>query len=296
MRSRIVLQAALGVALVVIAGAAAAAPVEPAAASAPTLPPAAPSDDGGFAAVRQAADAAFRERDDAGRLAVAIARYREAATLRPGDRGVLVALARAEAFRAQIGPTDARDAWRECSRAAERALRAAAPRFAEAIDRGEDAGKAAAVVDHGGAEPLYWMALCTMGMAQSRGMAAVLAVKDAARAMMQRAAELDERTDFGGPRRALGAWLATLPSAAGGGAGAARAQLERARSLFPLYQLTKIRDAEALAVLLQDGARFDTLLGEVLAFDVGEAPDIAPENRLAQRLARGLVARRDRLF
>jgi hypothetical protein len=135
-----------------------------------------------------------------------------------------------------------------------------------------------------------------MGMAQSRGMSAVLAVREAARALMQRAAELDERVDHGGPRRALGAWLATLPSAAGGGAAAARAQLERARALSPVYQLTKVRDAEVLAVLLQDAARFDALLREVLAFDVAAAPEIAPENRLAQRLARALVARRDRLF
>jgi hypothetical protein len=285
---------ALGLAFA--AGLAAGTAVEPAAASAPAPAATAASDEAGVAALRQTAEAAFRERSDPERLSVAIARYREAATLRPGDRGVLVSLARAEAFQAQAGAAGAREAWRDCASAGERALRVAAPRFAEAIDRGEEAGKAAAVVDREGAEPLYWLAFCTMGMAQSRGMAAVLAVRDAARLMMQRAAELDERVDFGGPRRALGAWLATLPSAAGGGARAARAQLERARSLFPHYQLTRVRDAEVLAVLLQDGARFDALLAEVLAFDVAAAPEIAPENRLAQRLARALVARRDRLF
>ena len=124
----------------------------------------------------------------------------------------------------------------------------------------------------------------------------MLSVKDAARALMERAAALDERVDFGGPRRALGAWLAAIPSAAGGGAAAARTQLERALALAPSYQLTRVRDAETLSVLLQDRARFERLLGEVLAFDPARAPEVAPENRLAQRLAKDLLARRDRLF
>jgi hypothetical protein len=87
-----------------------------------------------------------------------------------------------------------------------------------------------------------------------------------------------------------------VPSAAGGGAAAARAELERARAIAPAYQLTRVRDAEVLAVLLQDGARFDALLQEVLASDPERSPEIAPENRLAQRLARDLLKRRDRLF
>jgi hypothetical protein len=244
----------------------------------------------------RAGEAAFAGRDDPALLAEAIARFSAAATVRPGDPAALLALARAQAYRAQANPTAARDAWREASRAAEQALRTTAPAYAEAVDRGEDPGRAAAKVDRAGAPALYWLALATMGMAQARGMVAVLAVKDAARAMMERATALDERTDFAGPRRALGAWLATLPSAAGGGAAAARAQFDRARSLFPQYQLARVRDAEVLAVLLQDRKRFETALGEVLAFDDARAPGIAPENRLAKRLARELLSRKDRLF
>ncbi|HET9594092.1 MAG TPA: TRAP transporter TatT component family protein, partial [Anaeromyxobacteraceae bacterium] len=59
---------------------------------------------------------------------------------------------------------------------------------------------------------------------------------------------------------------------------------------------TRVRDAEVLAVLLQDSGRFDALLREVLAYDPERSPEIAPENRLAQRLARALEKRRDRLF
>jgi hypothetical protein len=241
-------------------------------------------------------EAAFAERGDPARLAEALRHFRAAGALAPSDSVPLIALARAEAWRALSTPTAAREAWGEAARAAERALRLAAPRFGEAADRGGDLRDAAARFDAPGAEPLYWLALATMGLGRARGMAAMLSVKDAARALMERAAALDERVDFGGPRRALGAWLASIPSAAGGGAAAARAELERALSLAPHYQLTRVRDAETLSVLLQDRARFERLLGEVLAFDPALAPEVAPENRLAQRLAKDLLARRDRLF
>ena len=259
--------------------------------------PAPPADArGAHAKLRAAGDLAFQQRDDPARLVEAIAAYREAARLPGDDAGALLALARAEAFRARAAPGDAREAWHEASSAAERALRVLAPPFAEAVARGEDPSRAAARVEAPAAEALYWLALATMGGAQARGMAAALAVKDAARAMMERAAALDERVDFGGPRRALGAWLATLPSAAGGGAARAREQLDRARTLAPAYQLTDVVDARVLAVLLQDRARFDALLARVLAFDDASAPEMGPENRLAKAQARALVARRDRLF
>jgi TRAP transporter TatT component family protein len=249
-----------------------------------------------YADTMAAARAAFAQREDPAQLAEACARLALAASFAPADREPLLLLARAQAFRAQAWPGQAREAWREAAGAAERALGMAAPAFTQRVAGGEPAWRAAAAVEKSGAEALYWLGLSTLGMGQARGAAALLAVKDEAQALLARAAALDEGVDSGGPRRALGALLATVPSAAGGGARAARAELERALALAPDYQLTRVRDAGVLAVLLQDGARFDALLAEVLSFDVSRAPDLAPENRLAQRLARDLVKRRDRLF
>lgn len=260
--------------------------------SAPPGPPAPSEVEGSL----RAGNAAYSRRGEPAQLAEAIRQYGLAASLRSTDPVPLLALARSHAFRAQSSPGAAPDAWREAARAAEKALRASCPAFAQSIDRGEYPARAAAVVDAAGAEPLYWLALSTMGMAQTRGVAAVLAVKDHSRAMMERVAQLEEKIDHGGPRRALGTWLATLPSAAGGGAAAARAQFERARALAPAYQLTRVREAETLAVLLQDAKRFDALLSEVFKFDLGSAPAIAPENRMAKQLAQALAARRDLLF
>jgi hypothetical protein len=268
-----------------------------AAASAAPSAPGRPAEGGAaFAAALSAGSTTFAQRDDPARLSEAVALFAKAAALRPGDARAEIPLAQAQAFRAQSHLDVALEAWSEAAAAAERALRAAVPAWAEAVDRGQDPARAAALVPPIGAAPLYWLALATMGMAQARGMIAVLAVRGAARAMMERAAELDERTDHGGPRRALGAWLAALPAAAGGVPVAAREQLERARAIAPSYQLARVREAETLAVLLQDRKRFEALLREVIAFDATAAPEIGPENRLAKRLARELMARRDDLF
>jgi hypothetical protein len=243
-------------------------------------------------------DKAFADRGDPARLSVALSDYGRALLERPRDPGAEVRMARAQAFLAlsDPDPTRAHQAWLASARAAEVALRQLSPPFAEAIDRGDDPTAAAGGVPVAGAEPLYLLAQGTMRAAQGTGYAAVMAVKDAALAMASRAAELDERVDAAGPHRALGAWRAGLPVAAGGGAAASRAHFERARALAPEELLARVAEAETLAVLLQDGARFDALLAEVEAYDLARDPERAPENRLAKRAAAELARRRAELF
>jgi len=258
--------------------------------SAAPAPPSAPE------AALRAGDAAWAARGDPAQLAEALARYGEAARARPGDPAAELRLARAEAFHAQADPASAEQAWLRSSKAAERVLRRLSPAWAQAIDRGEEAGAAAARVEAAGAEALYLWAQGAMGLAQQRGFAAVLLARSAALGAMERAAALDGDLDSAGPWRALGAWRATLPSAAGGGAVASRQAFARARQLGRHCQLSRVREAETLAVLLQDRLLFERLLGEVLAFDLAQAPAWRPENDLARRQASALLARRDRLF
>ena len=251
-----------------------------------------------FDAALAEGELAFGERGDPARLADAVAAFGRAAALRPREVTAQLWVARTEAFRALSlsDPARAREAWLASARAAERALRRASPAFVASVERGEDPAAAAAGVTSAGAEPLYLLAQGTMRSAQLTGYAAVLAVKDSCLAMMARAAELDERVDAAGPHRALGAWRAALPIAAGGGATAARGHFDRARTLHPTDLLARVAEAETLAVLLQDAARFDTLLAEVEAFDLAQDPARAPENRIAKRLAAELGKRRPRLF
>ncbi len=251
-----------------------------------------------FQAALAEGDRAFALRGDSVRIEAALRAYRLASAQRPGDAAAELRIARAEAFRAlgAVAPSAQREGWDSSARAAERALRGLSPAWAEAIDAGEDPAAAAAKVEPVGGEALYFLAQGVMCAAQATGYAAVLAVKDAALAMMARAADLDERVDAAGPHRALGAWRAALPVAAGGGADASRAHFERARSLAPDDLLARVAEAETLAVLLQDEARFEALLGSVAEFDLGRDPARAPENALAKRRAKELLDRKARLF
>ena len=261
-----------------------------------TAPATAASGGAPFAEAIRAGAEAFARRAEPARLAEAIDAYEQARALRPGDPIAEVGLARAHAFRALADEKVARASWRECARAAERGLRSAAPGWAQAVDRGEEAARAAPRVDADGAEPLYWLAACGMELARSRGVAALLSASAELRVLMERAAALDPTVDQAGPHRALGAWLAALPSAGGGGAAQARLHFDRARALAPDDRLARVREAETWAVLVQDRALFLSLLDEVLAADPARPAARAPENAIARSRAAALRARVDRLF
>jgi len=264
---------------------------------APAVAPASAADTGAYESALRAGREAFSRRGEPAQLTEATAAFERARALETGSEPAAdVWLARAHAFRARADPQAAREALRGCARAAERALRRTSPEWARAVERGEEGSPAATRVEKAGAEPLYWLAVCTADLARSRGVAAVLAVKDEVRPMLERAAILDPEVDHAGPHRALGAWLAALPSAAGGGANASRRSFDRARALAPDDLTARVREAETWAVLVQDRAAFLRLLDEVLAFDVSSAPALAPENALARKEAEALRARLDRLF
>ncbi len=248
------------------------------------------------AALLAEGDAAWIRRGEPAELRAALAAWRRAAPARPGQPEIELRLARGEGFRALAAelPAEALAAHDASSRAAERALAALTPRFAEALAEGRSTSAAAALVDGPGAEPLYWLAVGRLGVAQGTGPAAVLAVKDHALPLLQRAATLDETLEAGGPLRALGAWSAMLPAAAGGGVAAARARFDRAAQLFPDEPWRRVEEARTLAVLLQDRAAFERLLGEVLAAPA--ALERAAEQAVARRRAREWLDKKARLF
>lgn len=251
-----------------------------------------------FALALAEGDLAWGGRDESAKLAAALAAFRRAAALRPGDLPAELRLARAEALRALAtrAAGEARPAWDAASRAGERALRARSPAFAAAIDRGDDPVAAAVLLEAADAEPLYWLAVGRLRVAQATGPMAVMVTKDVVLGLLERAAALDERLDRAGPHRWLGALCAALPAAAGGGVARARSHFDRARALAPEDPFRPVLEAETLAVLLQDGARFDALLAEVLARDPRAERPLAAEINAARRLAEALAARRAKLF
>jgi hypothetical protein len=259
-----------------------------------TQPPAADT----WAAATAEGERAWDGRAEPARLEAAAAAFRRAASLRPGDPDTELRLARAEALRAlsSASAASARAAWDAASRAGERALRARAPAFAEEVDRGDDPVAAAARVEAAGAEPLYWLAVGRLRVAQATGPMAVMVSKDVVLGLLERVVALDERIDRAGAHRVLGALRAALPAAAGGGAARAREHFERARALAPEDPFRPVMEAETLAVLLQDAALFDALLAEAGARDPAAEPALAAEIAAAKRMAAALGARRSRLF
>ena len=241
-------------------------------------------------------DASWARRGEPAELQATLTAWRRAAAARPGDPAIELRLARGEGFRALAAqlPAEALAAHEASSRAAERALAALAPGFAAALAEGRPVAEAAARVEGPGAEPLYWLAVGRLGVAQGSGPSAVLAVKDHVLPLLARAAALDERLEAGGPLRALAAWSAMLPAAAGGGVEAARARFDRAAELFPEEPWRRVEEARTLAVLLQDRAAFERLLEEVLA--APPALERGPEQAVAKRRAREWLDKKSRLF
>jgi hypothetical protein len=75
---------------------------------------------------------------------------------------------------------------------------------------------------------------------------------------------------------------------------AARRRFARAAELFPDEPWRRVDEARTLRVLVQDGAGFERLLGEVL--EAPEAAERGPEQALARRRARDWLDKRARLF
>jgi predicted anti-sigma-YlaC factor YlaD len=116
-------------------------------------------------------------------------------------------------------------------------------------------------------------------------------------ALVRRALELDETFALGTIYDFFIAFEGGRPAAGGGSIERARKSLARAvelsrgRRAAPLVTF-----AETVDVSLQDRAEFEKLLNQALAVDVNAVPDQRLANVIAQRRARWLLSRMDRLF
>lgn len=116
-------------------------------------------------------------------------------------------------------------------------------------------------------------------------------------ALMHRALELDEGYGLGTIHDFYIVYEGGRPAAAGGSVERARASLGKAlqwargQRAAPLVSF-----AETVDVGLQDRAEFERLLRQALAIDVNALPEQRLANTIAQRRARWLLARMDRLF
>lgn len=195
-------------------------------------------------------------------------------------------------------PARAREFYLRGARYGERALR-----LHGGLGRGFDGtldDLAAALPDAGRDDvpALFWTAFGWGGLANlSLTDPDVLAMIPRVEAVMQRVTEVDSTFYYGGAHLFLGALAGSRPRMLGGDPDRSRRHFETAlRINGGRFLLTHVYYARSYAVQMMDEALFEELLGRVRA----ASPDILPEFRLANAIARKkadlLLARKAELF
>lgn len=141
---------------------------------------------------------------------------------------------------------------------------------------------------------LYWSAAAWAGLTGlSKDQPEALADLPIVEALIERALALDEAYEQGAIHTFMIGYAAIRP----GGAARSRRHFERA------VEISKGRDAapfvalaESVCVQQQERAQFEALLGRALEVALDDAPQLRLANLVAQRRARWLLSRTDRLF
>jgi predicted anti-sigma-YlaC factor YlaD len=144
---------------------------------------------------------------------------------------------------------------------------------------------------------MYWTA-AAWGAAISLGMEdpGLIADFPAVQGLVRRAAELDPDWDDGALHDLLIS-LESVPELMGGSEARARAHFGRALELSRGQRAGPyVALAGGLAVARQDRAEFESLLTAALAVDPDAEPSLRLANLIAQKRARHLLGRADRLF
>ena len=144
---------------------------------------------------------------------------------------------------------------------------------------------------------LYWTAAAwakVVGLDKGDPLAADL---DLVGPLVDRAHALDPGFDAGALHDFRLSWDASRPAAMGGTLDTADEHLKRALAASSGQRLsTLVSYAESVCVRRQDKGCFDQMLGDVLAFDLGKAPEYRLMNILAQKRARWLLGSAEDLF
>jgi hypothetical protein len=104
---------------------------------------------------------------------------------------------------------------------------------------------------------------------------------------------LDPSFYYAGPHRIAGVIPARLPE---GDLKASKTHFESAIALAPLYLANRVAYADYYAVRARDKRTFLAQLALVASIRADTVPEIAPENRLAQKWAKMLLANTETLF
>ncbi len=125
---------------------------------------------------------------------------------------------------------------------------------------------------------------------QQNGSPAAMAKLITVEKIMQRVLELDETYQGAGAHLFFGGYLATKPALLGGNPEKARLHFEQALKIGERkFLLTQVTYAKTFARSKFDQKLHDSLLKEVLEFDLNSAPEFGLSNRIAQEKAKELL-------
>jgi len=263
-------------------------------------------DDAARAQVAQlmaAADAAWAKRDDPAQAKAAVDAWTKAGEIDPKNAKALSELTHAIYFYADChlrfdegNPDLYKSTHEQGTRAAERALSAMSPSFAEKMASGERIEEAIKVLDASAVPALYWRSSNLGRWAKLDSFATLLSYKDEIREVMEFCLDEDPHYWYQGPDRYFGVFYAVAPGFAGGDMKKSAAHFNIAIDAHPNYFGTRILMAEEWAVKEDNRPLFEELVNYVLAGDPNVIPEIAPENACEQRKAKKLMAQIDELF
>jgi hypothetical protein len=263
-------------------------------------------DDAARAQVAQlmaAADAAWANRGDPAQAKAAVDAWTQAAEIDPTNVAALNELTHAIYFYADChlrfdedNPDAYKDMHETGTRAAERALSAMSPPFAEKMAAGERIEDAIGVLNASAVPALYWRSSNLGRWATLESFATLLSYKDEIREVMEFCLAGNPDYFYSGPNRYFGVFYAKAPGFAGGDMKKSAAFFNTAIEAYPNYFGTRILMAEEWAIKEDNRPLFEELVNFVLQSDPNVMPEIVPESLCEQRKAKKMMAEIDDTF
>ncbi|MGD8607933.1 MAG: TRAP transporter TatT component family protein [Myxococcales bacterium] len=249
------------------------------------------------------AQSAWANRGDQTQAKAAVDAWTAAASLDPSNWRALTDLTHAIYFYADChlrfdedNPDVYKDTHEEGIKAAERALSALSPAFADEMAAGALMEDAVSVLDANAVPALYWYSSNLGRWATLESFATLLSYKDQVRAVMEFCLNNNPAYWYHGPDRYFGVFYARSPSFAGGDMKKSAKHFTLSLEADPNYFGTRVLMAEEWAIKEDNRALFEELLTYVIDGDPNVIPAIKPENECEQRKAKKLMADIDEYF
>ena len=250
-----------------------------------------------------AAQAAWLQRGDEAQALAAVDTWKQVVALNPGNAQAWTDLSHALYFYSdcylrfdEAQPDVYKNTHEEGTKAAERALIALSPSFADKMSHGGRIEDAIGGLGPSAVPALYWRSSNLGRWAVLESFATLLSYKDEVRAIMQFCLDNDPAYWHYGPDRYFGIFFAKAPGFSGGDMTKSKEHFEYSIEAAPDYLGTHTFLAEEWAVKEADRPLFEEQLAIVLDTDPNILPEITPENTCEQQKANNLMAEIDDLF